>query len=502
MKRCYAIGIGGTGSKCIEALVHGAAAGLGPQKIALGIVDQDGSNGNVARVRETIDLYRDLYRSLRSGDCSLGDSALFRSEIETSPEPIWSPLPEKQSTLAGHFHRSALQRKGRFLFDALFEDERERRQALDEGFRGRPAVGAAAMFSAASKGEGFWTRLFEDLREAGSAADIRICVFASIFGGTGAAGFPTITRMIRDIAERHRGKVTIGGILSLPYFTFPDADDSAQSNLALAKNFSRATQQALLYYHSLLVHSHPGLFNYLYLVGANRPFTLPNLGAGSNGQKNPALLPELLAAVGALHLFHRDDQAPTQTRVLRAGHTSAQAVKWEDIPRVASNAESHDVRDSFARLLRFAIAYRSVYRPYLKQSTPRAVANQVWFHNLIAKPGVDLAQQRTQRTLTTLDGYCSALLQWCRDISDNRGPNDVAVQLFQLGQFAQADAIEMPQDANGIRRAFDSAVTVEHARGLADVFTFLSSRRVAPDRRGLGIFADQLFNGCQLYSGD
>jgi hypothetical protein len=212
---CHVIGIGGTGNKCLEAFLHCCAAGLGPPNTNIAIVDQDRSNGNVFRLRRVLDVYRRLYRDLHRPGSTLGNSPLFGTHIQAPDDPVWSPLPDKQVTLEAHFNRPALARETRLLFDALFEEQRERAQPLDEGFRGRPAVGAAAMYSAAAEREGFWAGLLEELHAQGDS-DIHIVVLASIFGGTGASGFPSIARLIRKEAEQHGVEVQIGGILILP----------------------------------------------------------------------------------------------------------------------------------------------------------------------------------------------------------------------------------------------------------------------------------------------
>jgi len=48
------IGVGGTGAKVVEATLYLLAAGLGPEKVIVGLVDQDNSNGNLARTLELI----------------------------------------------------------------------------------------------------------------------------------------------------------------------------------------------------------------------------------------------------------------------------------------------------------------------------------------------------------------------------------------------------------------------------------------------------------------
>ena len=47
----YAIGVGGTGAKCLESLIHLSAAGMMPKSDELHVlfVDPDTSNGSRAR---------------------------------------------------------------------------------------------------------------------------------------------------------------------------------------------------------------------------------------------------------------------------------------------------------------------------------------------------------------------------------------------------------------------------------------------------------------------
>ena len=47
----FIIGIGGTGAKGLEHLIHACSAGLGPSNLWAGMVDQDEANGNVSRTK-------------------------------------------------------------------------------------------------------------------------------------------------------------------------------------------------------------------------------------------------------------------------------------------------------------------------------------------------------------------------------------------------------------------------------------------------------------------
>ena len=56
----FLIGIGGTGAKCIEHLVYSCAAGLGPEQMWTGMIDQDEANGNVSRTKILLSKYINL----------------------------------------------------------------------------------------------------------------------------------------------------------------------------------------------------------------------------------------------------------------------------------------------------------------------------------------------------------------------------------------------------------------------------------------------------------
>jgi hypothetical protein len=68
-----------------------------------------------------------------------------------------------------------------------------------------------------------WKDLLTALQSAGHGVDVRVFLVASIFGGTGAAAFPTVARLLRaEIEQRGLGdQVKLGGALLLPYFSFP-----------------------------------------------------------------------------------------------------------------------------------------------------------------------------------------------------------------------------------------------------------------------------------------
>lgn len=60
VEHLIAVGIGGSGAKCVEALMHLAVSGHAPSSIYPILIDQDTSNGNVDRCKSVIKSYSDL----------------------------------------------------------------------------------------------------------------------------------------------------------------------------------------------------------------------------------------------------------------------------------------------------------------------------------------------------------------------------------------------------------------------------------------------------------
>src|ERR1700686_2737540 len=217
---CYVIGIGGTGAKCVEALIHLCAAGLmpdirnkqgqvvGKEDLYLAFVDADGSNGNLERARITLTQYEGC-KSNKLGSTDLFKTPLLVVKGEDKSHDTWSPFTGEGSTqpqLGTFFDYEAVStspnqehRRIAHLFDVLYSGE-ERTTTLERGFRGHPSIGAAVLsstlkFSGNEPWETFKNRIRQDVAAAGGA---KIILIGSIFGGTGAAGLPTIARLISN----------------------------------------------------------------------------------------------------------------------------------------------------------------------------------------------------------------------------------------------------------------------------------------------------------------
>ena len=137
----YAIGIGGTGAKCLESLIHLAAAGMMPDgDLHLLFVDPDAANGSRARVEETLAHYVSC-----KDQFNLGQVALLNTKIVPADPILWTPFDTTNPSLNEFFHYENFRNSSAGkLFDVLYSRS-EKESSLEEGFRGHPSIGSAVM---------------------------------------------------------------------------------------------------------------------------------------------------------------------------------------------------------------------------------------------------------------------------------------------------------------------------------------------------------------------
>ena len=115
----FIIGIGGTGAKCLEHLIHCCSSGLGPEDLWVGMVDQDEANGNVSRTKILLNKYINLRTSLRNEakhDLT-NNSDLFKTNIRTNNDSVWLPLKGADPTLKEVVHYDLLKPEVKGLMD-------------------------------------------------------------------------------------------------------------------------------------------------------------------------------------------------------------------------------------------------------------------------------------------------------------------------------------------------------------------------------------------------
>jgi hypothetical protein len=489
----YVIAIGGSGARCAEALIYLCAAGLGPKgRLVLLFVDPDEGNYSLGRAARAAQLYKRLQTTPRGEGCEF-----LSTSIEFAEPKQWSPFPKGQAapSMENFFQYATVKNQNPslgLLFDMLF-DRDQRRAKLDIGFRGRPSIGAAVLGAKVDIGvEEPWHAIAEEIRGATNRGDfVRLFAFGSLFGGTGAAGLPTIPRLLCPGTAPAGGgpavvreKVALGAALLLPYFTFTSDGGADQELHANANTFLLNSKEALRYYAGY----NPD-YNRLYVIGAGggAQVVQEQFSIGGDTQKNKAGLVEFLAALGARDFFLNGTR--DEKRVALLGREHAAKFAWEDVP------DSTIIQNKMAALARLAYVHLKLCHPQIEA---------IWNRERLRTPWLDLFPGREK---AFHDGKLNLLLQdqrslltqhleWWRDIHSTGGAQ--ASLKVELADTAAFPAPEQPESF--AEEHFESIMRERATRvtSSANVWRLLCNARARPlpGVSGIGLFQRRLHEAC------
>jgi hypothetical protein len=83
------------------------------------------------------------------------------------------------------------------LMEALYTED-HRTAALDDGFLGKPSIGAVLSHAITNSVQP-WTDVLTSMNtRAGNGEQVSVLYMGSICGGTGAAGIPTIPKLLLE----------------------------------------------------------------------------------------------------------------------------------------------------------------------------------------------------------------------------------------------------------------------------------------------------------------
>lgn len=418
----YFISVGGSGTRVLESVSHLCVAGLLPNKNGEGhfyamSIDPDTGNGNLTRTNTLLNCL-DRFQNVQVGK----GTPLLKTPLKlATPSFNWSPvdLGRKLDDVTSYTHFAHMP-IGK-LYESLYTKE-ERMTILDEGFRGRPSIGAMVMgMQATANVQTAWNNFINDVnsdvRIHGSA---QIFLAGSIFGGTGAAGLPTIARLLRQIFNTHiqTGKVRIGGALLLPYFSFAPSEDQ-RTNIGLfasADNFLTNTKAALRYYADT---SESG-YDSMYFIGDETMLPMPNFSIGAATQRNDAHIVDFFAAMAAVHFYSVNDGR----HCYYISRNNEDEFKWEDLPDVEMyDGTKVSVKERLAQFVRFIFAYLHIVKPVL----PRLVSGQEpingypWYKDYWLKNNIDINSNEVRN----FQDYAEQFVIWLDQVEHSTGTRSV-----------------------------------------------------------------------------
>jgi hypothetical protein len=498
------IGVGGSGSKVVEAALVLMAAGIGneAETVHVGLVDQDEANGNVARARRLISeiaSFRQGWSRMhgsnyvdwrRSGSERITLAATdVRPLFEDSANALWCPERDDETleTIIG----SNLDRDRQSLFNMLFMPGREeQRLPLGKGYRGRSHVGATAMIAAMLESESSLMRRLDELLDDPGRRKVNVFIVGSAYGGTGAAGFPTLARALHRLRESrefgNRDNVLIGGMLMLPYFSFRDDEGDGEAVVTSDELLPKA-QLALNYYDNLF--SGERAFDDFYAMGWGTLFHLNYHEAGADEQSNPALPPELFAATAVNDFFRRNAVPGSQsdaTRVMVSARNEP-VIRWSDLPA------NDEIETRLGQFLRFAVYWRYMVKDLI--DAPKGFLGR---GNWVQKLAGGEKSANAQAELKSLDALIDHVMLWAATIENQarahwqKGP--WSLRHFVTESDSPTRPVEL-RDAMSEREVldgFDQLVRIDSgdfvARTSAALHDDLTNGRivVADESRGLG----------------
>lgn len=308
MPKNFLVGIGGSGAKVTESALYLCASGFGPNKLFLFLIDPDRGNGNLARTTKLISSYLECKKQFQPHNAV----KLFQTELvvpEDEKDRVWTIFDKTDTTLGEWIGYDGLneekQKDERDMMGVLFSKQ-ELTTKLNMGFRGHPSIGSVVMTELPENNYPF-KLLWDELPES-KAFDVRLFLVGSVFGGTGAAGFPTLGHRNTLKFNENKGavinkkelisRILLGGSLILPYFKVVKNDSQSDMHVT-SGDFPIATKAALEFYDT----KNSLGFDQIYFIGDSLSQNVGNFSVGSTSQVNDPHYIEIVSTLASFDFF-------------------------------------------------------------------------------------------------------------------------------------------------------------------------------------------------------
>ena len=296
MAKLYVFGIGGTGVRVLRSLTMLLAAGVDTNGYTIVpiVIDPDHANGNLTQTVTLMDEYVSIRKSLTFAGNNR--NRFFSTEIEKVLPNFTMPVNKTNNQSFQDFiDLAGMQDKAnQAMARMLFSDE-NLNSDMKVGFEGNPNIGSVVL-NQITKSQDFlqFAQSFQP--------NDKVFIISSIFGGTGASGFPLLLKTMRNDRNipNHAAinQAVIGAITVLPYFKLTQDGNSPIDSAS----FISKSKSALAYYDRTIANNNE--INALYFIGDTAAKTYNNIKGGV-GQTNQAHAIELLSASAILDFIHK-----------------------------------------------------------------------------------------------------------------------------------------------------------------------------------------------------
>lgn len=315
MNNLYVFAVGGSGERVMRSLILTLASGVKAEvnQIIPVFVDNDEKSNALLKCLDLIKYYNSnpktggkmgantVYQNV--SNASDNWPSFFKTSIS---EPI---ILNKTGSAIGNLQTIiGSVDADRSIFSDIAEErdllftQDDLQMPLNVGFVGNPNIGSVVLNSL-SLGDPSFGTISDSI-----TADDGVIVIGSLFGGTGAAGFPLIINTFNAIDAAR--KPLLGGVAILPYFSI-ESKDKSTGIIDTTKwdvnsdSFDVKTRAALMYYDEYMRD-----MDYLYYVGDGSSKDVYEHYVGGEKQENPAHIVELMSALSIID-FSNVKEHPT-----------------------------------------------------------------------------------------------------------------------------------------------------------------------------------------------
>lgn len=427
MSRLFLISVGGSGTRVVESLVHMLAMGgmsqQWPEEIHILIMEMDRGNGNLVRLDDLMK----RYQALHDACASLEDqNRFFRPMIKTY---YWHP-ESSDPLLRKTFNNLMDTDEDAQILGSLLYTEEELNMSIDNGFKGRPALGVAyfnqlSPLTAPETHEGI-RGFFEALETPDPSDDVqpgelpRVLVISSCHGGTGATGIPALERQL----HRHfSGKnLHLGLLLMLPTFSVPPATEDSDTPIE-SDTFTDKVKTVFSYYAKEgLFHEKANRgYRWTYLLGYQEPVPFSEYSEGSEKQNNPCTIFDWYATI-AIRQFAagQDRQEPAPGIYVSA----IPPTPW-DYRRFERVFPS--ITTDVTAMLHTALIFQRHLMPALDrlrgnpsrfgvETYAKKLSHLPYLHDFYPNDSALVRQEAIAETFAPLDDYTAFFIRWLYDV--------------------------------------------------------------------------------------
>lgn len=444
MPKLYVFGIGGTGSRVLRSLTMLLAAGVETNgyEIVPIIIDPDVANADLTRNIEILRKYKAIHDELEFTEGS--KLSFFRTKLNPGVDDYTISLRETNDKTYEEFISLEEMDVANKAMAMMLFSEANLKSDMRVGFKGNPNIGSVVLSQI------FQTKEFNDFASSFGEED-RIFIISSIFGGTGASGFPLFLKQFRGEnnkkfvnSERLR-KAEIGAITVLPYFLLDQDEESAIDS----STFMSKTRAALRYYDDNIKDE----VDVLYYIGDNAKNKVYDNSDGGATQENDANLIEVLAATAIIDFcqnskdYEREDSSAVKAKYKEFGlifgeNCSEDEVTLQNFGGICNN--SFDYRKNFVSpLIEFALFAKSLVQDYKYVSSQNLKANS----NLKSKEAF-----YNENFVRNVRGFLSEYISWLSELKENL-PSFVPFN-FESGNLA--DLKNLVRDLKKVKKSFFS----------------------------------------------